>query len=82
MEYLRMYSIYDRLSGIYSEPFVVQNDEVAKRRFNYYCQNAAMIAGDCELYYVGDFECCRGMVYGNDNPIFICRYEVNYGENE
>lgn len=74
-----MYSLYDRVSGLYSEPFVAQNDEIAKRRFNYFCEHSPMIASDCELYCVGVWHNSQGFVYGNDKPVFIVKYEVNYG---
>ena len=75
---LKAYTLYDRISGLYSEPFFVQNDEVAKRRFNYFCQNTPMVASDCELYFLGEWDNTTGTLFGV-KPVFLAKFEVNYG---
>lgn len=78
--FLKLYSIYDRVAGTYSEPFCMLKDELAVRRFNYIMQNSPMVAKDCDLFAVASFVVDNGVVCGLERPEFICRYEVKSGE--
>lgn len=75
---INAYSIYDRKSGIYGNPFFSQNDETAKRDFNAFCsmpQNT-YLASDLELYAVCSFESETGEVNTNDchKPVFLTNF--------
>lgn len=75
---MKLYSIYDRVSGLYSVPLCMQNDGVAKRNFPYICENDPqfkMFPGDLELYYIGDYNTSSGAIVPVDKPVFIMRYE-------
>lgn len=69
---LGLYSIYDKVSGLHSEPFTSVNDNVAKRRFAQICAGSQNMAGDLELYKLGDFDSSRGLVAGYEQASFIC----------
>lgn len=71
-----LYSIYDRVSGVYSEPFCALKDELAVRRFNYLMDNSKMVAADCELYSIAKMSFDTGEIFTFPNPEFICKYEV------
>lgn len=71
---VKIYSIYDRLAGVYSDPFVALRDELAIRRFVYLMHNAEMVAEDCDLYSLGVFDTDNGTVVGADKPLFVYRY--------
>lgn len=72
----KMFSIYDRVSGLYGELFFAQKEELAIRRFNYLMKNSPMVAPDCDLYCVGDFNSDTGLITALSKPVFIIRYEV------
>lgn len=76
-----IFTIYDRVSGVYSEPFLAVNQGVAVRRFNFLMQNSAMVKDDCQLYCIGVFNTLSGVVDSSSNPEFICSYsEVSSDE--
>lgn len=50
-----IFSIYDRVTGVFSEPFLAVNVETAQRRFNYVLSQSPMVKGDCDLYKLGTF---------------------------
>lgn len=77
---INAYSIYDRKSGIYGNPFFSQNDETAKRDFTAFCampQNS-YIAPDLELYAVCSFDSSTGEVMVGDigKPVFLTNFVV------
>lgn len=67
-----LYSIFDKVAGIYSQPFLSQNDATAQRQFNYQMSQAAMVAGDSALYKVGAFDLATGNI--ESCVEFICNY--------
>lgn len=73
-----IYTIYDRVSGTYGEPFLAQKDVIAQRRFNYFMQNSPMVSQDCELYCLGCFDTECGKIE-SISPMFICKSEVVNG---
>lgn len=73
-----MYSIFDKVAGVYSEPFLSLNEATAFRRFQWQMQQSAMVAGDCALYKVGDFNLDTGEII--PCVIFVCNYEVTSNE--
>ena len=52
---LYQYSVYDKISRTYSEPFVAVNDQVAQRRFSAIKQSAPIVAPDLSLVRFGEF---------------------------
>lgn len=80
---VRLYSIFDRVSGTYGEPFSALKDELAIRRFDYLMANSPMVASDCDLYFLGSFDTNFGTI-DNVNyaslPGFVKRYEVKQYE--
>lgn len=71
-----LYSIYDRVAGLYSEPFCAVNVELAIRKFDYLMLNSPMVANDCELYLLGSFTSSAGGIAGVSQPEFIKKFEV------
>lgn len=60
---LYQYSVYDKLSRTFSEPFLAVNDQVAQRRFSAIKQSAPMVAPDLSLVRFGEF-------YTEENELF------------
>lgn len=81
-EVLNVYAIYDRVAGVYGEPFVAKKNELAIRRFNYLMSNAVMVANDCELYCVGYYTPDLGQIglTSCGKPEFVCKYVGDINE--
>lgn len=73
-----MFSIFDKIASVYSEPFLAVNEATAKRRFLWQMQQSSMVAGDCCLYKVGDFDVDTGSIIPCMK--FVCNYEVMSNE--
>lgn len=73
---MEMYSIKDTVTGLYSQPFFAQNQAAAIRQFDYLMQNAQMVAKDCQLYFVGDFDSERGIILPDCPTSFVKNAEV------
>lgn len=71
-----LFSIFDRVSKLYSEPFLAPSIAVAVRRFNYLMSQTPMVSGDCQLYSLGSFDTETGSLSSLEKPEFICNYEV------
>lgn len=71
---MKLYVVYDRVSGSYGLPVAMANDGVAVRAFNHQ-QETAPFAQDMELYCVGGYDESLAFVAGLDKPEFVCRYE-------
>lgn len=71
-----IYSIFDKCSGIYSEPFCCVNEEVAKRRFLQICSSSPSIAPDLQLFKLGNFDSTQGLIV---EPVrdFVCGGKIN-----
>ncbi|QXP45050.1 nonstructural protein [Microvirus mar16] len=72
----KIYTIYDRKSGIYGNPFFSQNDACAERDFKAFCampQNS-YLAEDLELYDLGKFDSDTGEIVGWTKPEFLTGY--------
>lgn len=72
---MNIYSIYDRVAGVYSEPFLEKNDALAVRRFQYCLSQSPMIKLDCDLFRIGVFDELAGVIQACERPEFIKRYE-------
>lgn len=59
---LEVFSIFDKCSGIYSEPFTAVNKDVASRRFKQICISSPVIASDLQLYRLGSFDSQLGII--------------------
>lgn len=70
-----IYCMYDRVSGLYSNPEIAISDGTEVRKFNYMMSNSHMVASDCELYKVGDFDSITGVISAFPKPVFVARYE-------
>lgn len=69
----QFYSIYDRVAGVYSEPFLAKRKELAVRKFRYLLQNTPMVASDCDLFCLGEFDTETGLIKAFDKPEFVDR---------
>lgn len=69
-----LYSIFDRVTAQYGEPFLSVNDATAQRKFNYLMSNAKMVANDCQLYKLAEYSSDSGELVSFNKPLFICNY--------
>ncbi|WGL31481.1 nonstructural protein [Dipodfec virus UOA04_Rod_1098] len=81
-EVLKLYAVFDRVAGVYGEPFVAKRDELAVRRFNYVMANARMVCDDCELYLIGYYTPDLGQLgmTSSGKAEFICKYQGGVNE--
>lgn len=75
MKDFTVFAIYDRLAGVYGDPFIAKNYALAKRRFDYIMSNSSMVAKDCTLYSLAEYDVETGRIVGYDNPNFCCNYQ-------
>lgn len=68
-----LFSIFDRMAGIFFEPFCAQKKELAIRKFRYILQNSPMVASDCDLYALGEYNQETGTVTPYEKPDFVDR---------
>lgn len=59
---LEVFTILDRCSGIFSEPFYAVNTDVAKRRFKQICLSSSVVAPDLQLYKIGLYDSSKGII--------------------
>lgn len=74
-----VFAVYDRVAGRYGEPWLVNRDELAIRRFDYLMANSPMVANDCELYKLGVYDCIKGE-FNVHSPEFVVKYEPKRSE--
>ena len=83
MNNLKLYAIYDRCAMQFQPPFAAVNDAVAIRMFATNCKHpeVSAIAGDLDLYYVGEIDYSTGEITpAEGKPVFLHRLtlqEVN-----
>lgn len=72
----KLYSIYDRCSGLFQDPFVAVNDPVAIRMFKTWCSSPELqsVSQDLDLFFVGSIDVHSGEVVGNSKPEFLYRF--------
>lgn len=75
-----VYAIYDRVAGRYGEPFLLNRQELAVRRFDYLMANSPMVANDCELYDLGVFDMSTGYICPREKPVFVVKYDFKRSE--
>ena len=69
-----VYSMYDRVSHSYGDPFTAIRDEIAQRRFNYIMSQSPMVAQDMQLFKIATFDIESGVLVPCNE--FICNYDV------
>ena len=74
-----LYSVYDKVAGIYNPPFVAENVETAKRAFNNAMEKSPF-SSDMALYVLGSFADDTDGVITPCKPEFICNYAAKVGE--
>lgn len=72
---MNIYSIFDRVAGVYSEPFYEKSDALAVRRFQFCLSQSSMIKADCDLFRIGVYDEVSGHIDACPKPEFIRRYE-------
>lgn len=70
-----IYSIFDRVAGVYGDPIMEKSDALAIRRFQFCVSRSPMIALDCDLFKIGEFDEVTGVIKAYDNPVFVRRFE-------
>lgn len=72
----KLYCIYDRCSGLYSDPFFAVNDAVAIRMFKTWCSSPDLqsVAFDLDLFLVGVIDLHSGELAGKEKPEFLYRF--------
>ena len=67
---IRLYSIYDRVAGVYGDPFVSVNDATAARGFTVAQSNPesmiSVCSSDYQLWYIGSMKNTSGEVLCTD----------------
>lgn len=76
-----MFSVYDRVSGLYSKPFYSMSENTAIRDFRTAARDDQSDIGknpsDYSLHYVGSFDDQTGRVVGLENPkhVYAIQFE-------
>lgn len=69
---IRLYSIYDRVARVYSDPFVSVNDATASRTFTLALSNHETLRFTCpedyQLWYLGSMDNNSGEILSSDPP--------------
>lgn len=82
---VRIYAVYDRKSGVYGTPFVMENDETASRSFLDSLAEVRVptllskFKEDYELFRIGDYDTVIGAITAPEKPEFIAN-AASYGE--
>lgn len=76
-EFKPIFSIRDKVSGLYSKPLPFENEACAKRYFNNLiaCNKAK---DDYELYYIGEFSFETGDVKSSDKLLVLKGEQVAF----
>lgn len=72
-----VFSIFDRVSGIYQRPVFAENENLIKRDLSVLLNSdeknqITMFTGDLSLYLIGSFDDISGELIPCDKPEFIC----------
>ena len=76
-----LYAILDRVTGLFGQPFMQYNHSTAKRYFDYIMQQSQMVASDCVLYCVGEYNEQTGEIVPKTPTEFVCNYEEKVATN-
>ena len=78
---ISLYSIYDRVAGVFNAPFAAINDSVAVRMFKTACTSEHSeyfaYAQDLDLFKLGSLDQKTGDVQISDKPEFLYRIGVD-----
>lgn len=69
-----LYSVFDRIAGLYSEPFIQTSDATAIRFFRYRMSQSSMVSADCALYRLGSYDSSTGTIVPYEHPEFVENY--------
>ncbi len=74
---VKLYTMRDRISGMYGNPYVSHNDKTAMRDFDAFCRlpQNQYLSPDMELYSLGEFNSETGEI-SYEKPVFIKGGEV------
>ena len=75
---MKIYAFFDRVSGLFSAPFVQLNDGTAVRYYKYTMSQAEMVAKDTALYYLGEYNENTGEI--KPAVKFVSNYQLNVSE--
>lgn len=78
--FYKLYVIFDKKAGLYSNPMSEVNEECAIRHFNFIVSQSAsqgIEPTDCELYCIGRYNSYVGTIEANEKPLFVCGGVVN-----
>lgn len=73
MEY-EVYAVFDRVAGSFGAPQLMINEGTARRWFQYTMNNSGMIATDCALFKLGNYDTSTGKIASIYEPEFVCNY--------
>ena len=59
-----IYTVHDKVIGAYMAPFIMVNEDAAKREFSIMCKRKPEIAEDLSLWKLGTYEDEKGTVIG------------------
>lgn len=76
-----LFAILDRVTGLFGAPFMQYNDATAKRYFDYIMQQSQMVACDCALYCVGEYDEQTGEIIPKTPAEFVCNFEEKVAKN-
>lgn len=71
---MRLYSVYDKKSGVMAPLFCAENDFIARRAFfrSAVSNDLAVFPEDFDLYCVGEFDLHTGVVTDITPSAFVC----------
>lgn len=72
-----VYSVFDRVLGLYQDPFLSLNVGSAVRRFKAMCKNN-FVAPDLVLYHIASFDSSTGRVTPLENADPVLQGSLNF----
>lgn len=71
---MMVFSVYDRVSGLFGDPWPSINKDCAIRMFKSTMKrNTNYFASDMDLFYLGELDQKTGVLVGLEKPEFIYR---------
>lgn len=71
----KVYTIYDKISGLYTRPQIHMNDELATRWFKKLIHEPNSEPTDYELYCLGNWDDTTAKIILHEKPEFISKGE-------
>lgn len=72
---MKLFTILDKVTGIYGDIFAAVNVAQAFRKFYYLMKNSPMVQADCSLYELGEYDTSTGSITLCDKPEFLTNYD-------